>query len=148
MAEAGWYQDPEHPARVRWWDGLQWTAHSQERWTPPAPAPRPQPPPRPQPVALQDEPGYQGGSAAPSAYGQQSNGFAIAALVTGLLGLSLFAVIFGHVGLSQAKRSGGAMGGRGMAIAGLVLGYLGMVLTIAFFVFLVAAANSIDSYPY
>ena len=37
---------------------------------------------------------------------------------------SVLAVIFGHVALSQMRRSG--QGGRGMAIAGMVLGYLGV----------------------
>ena len=39
---------------------------------------------------------------------------------------SILAVIFGHVALSQIKRSMGALTGRGMAIAGLILGYLGL----------------------
>lgn len=26
MSEAGWFQDPETPARWRWWDGGQWAA--------------------------------------------------------------------------------------------------------------------------
>lgn len=26
-AEPDWYQDPWHPARWRWWDGVAWTAH-------------------------------------------------------------------------------------------------------------------------
>lgn len=59
-------------------------------------------------------------------------GFAVAALVLGLIGLlvswftvgipSILAVIFGHIGLSRANR--GTASGKGMAIAGLVLGYL------------------------
>jgi hypothetical protein len=44
---------------------------------------------------------------------------------------SLLAVIFGHIALSQIKRSMGALTGRGMAIAGLVLGYVGIALLIA-----------------
>lgn len=48
-----------------------------------------------------------------------TNGFAIAALVFGIIGGALLGFIFGFVALSQIKRSG--QGGRGMAIAGLVL---------------------------
>jgi hypothetical protein len=44
---------------------------------------------------------------------------------------SILAVIFGHVALSQIKRSYGALGGRGMAIAGLVLGYIGIATLVA-----------------
>jgi hypothetical protein len=40
---------------------------------------------------------------------------------------SVLAIIFGHVALSQIKKSGDTQGGKGMAIAGLVLGYLGIV---------------------
>lgn len=57
-----------------------------------------------------------------------TNGFAIASLVTGLLGLSLFAVIFGHAGSNQIRRTG--EGGAGMAAAGMILGYLGIVVAL------------------
>ena len=63
-----------------------------------------------------------------------TNTFAILALVFGILG-GFFAIVFGHVALSQIKRTG--EGGRGMAIAGLVLGYFALVVTILF----VAAAS-------
>ncbi|MUL78803.1 DUF4190 domain-containing protein [Mycobacterium sp. CBMA226] len=36
-------------------------------------------------------------------------------------------IIFGHIALSQMKRSG--QGGRGLAITGLVVGYLSLGLT-------------------
>lgn len=36
----GWYQDPQDPKVVRWWDGTQWTAQTQ-----PAPPASPPPPP-------------------------------------------------------------------------------------------------------
>jgi hypothetical protein len=50
---------------------------------------------------------------------QGTNGFAITALVFGILGGILFAIIFGCIGLTQTKRTGQA--GRGLAITGLVL---------------------------
>jgi hypothetical protein len=60
----------------------------------------------------------------------RTSGLAVASLVLGILWIlwvgSVLAVIFGHVALSQIKRSYGALTGRGMAIAGLVLGYLGL----------------------
>lgn len=44
--DANWYPDPRDPSRRRWWDGRQWTAHTQpvSGATPPRPAPSPQPP--------------------------------------------------------------------------------------------------------
>ncbi|WP_306214126.1 DUF4190 domain-containing protein [Actinoplanes sp. RD1] len=46
-----------------------------------------------------------------------TNGFAIAALIFGIVGGLLFAVIFGAVALSQIKKSG--QKGRGLAIGGM-----------------------------
>jgi hypothetical protein len=53
------------------------------------------------------------------------NPAAIAALTLGLLGVSLFAIVFGVVGRKRAKAIGR---GRGIATAGLVLGLLFLVL--------------------
>ena len=68
------------------------------------------------------------GSLAP----EKTSGMAIASLIFGILfpffPLSIPAVVFGHVALSQIKKSAGRLGGRGLAIAGLVLGYLGIAM--------------------
>jgi hypothetical protein len=73
---------------------------------------------------------------------QRTNGLAIASMVLGILCIywitSILAVIFGHVALSQIKRSNGTQTGRGMAIAGLVLGYIWLALLVVFIVALVA----------
>jgi len=62
----------------------------------------------------------------------RTNGLAIAALVSGLLFITMIgavlAVIFGHISLSQIKRSRGWQRGNGMAVAGLILGYAGLVV--------------------
>ncbi|MEO5841826.1 MAG: DUF4190 domain-containing protein [Acidimicrobiales bacterium] len=62
-----------------------------------------------------------------------TNGFAIAALVLGILWMygvgSLLALFFGYVALSQIRSSGGKQDGRGLAIAGLVLGWAGVAMT-------------------
>ena len=70
-----------------------------------------------------------------------TNGLAIAALVTAIVGVSLVAVILGHMSISQINRTGEQ--GKGMAIAGLVLGYLGMLFGIIFFFAILS-----DPYPY
>src|SRR5512144_732406 len=75
------------------------------------------------------------------------NGFAIAAMVLGIVWLywlgSLLAVIFGHVALRQINDNGG--GGRGMAIAGLVLRYVGLG-TLAILIVIAAIAASSGTY--
>ncbi len=68
-------------------------------------------------------------SAAPIGTGETS-GKAIASLVFGLFlfffPFSIVAIIFGHLSLSEIKKSAGRLTGQGLAIAGLVLGYVGV----------------------
>lgn len=59
----------------------------------------------------------------PGGGGQKTSGFAIAALVFGIIGGPLFALIFGFVARNQIKDSEGKLGGRGLATAGIVLGF-------------------------
>lgn len=93
-------------------------------YPPPNQGPPGYPPPAypPGPAGL---PGYQPG---PPASG--TNGFAVAALILGILGFFTLpiplAVVFGFVALSQIRRTGQA--GRGMAIAGIVLAGVWTVL--------------------
>ncbi|HEX2031651.1 MAG TPA: DUF4190 domain-containing protein [Actinomycetota bacterium] len=70
-------------------------------------------------------------------YGK-TNGFAIASLVLGIVGIlglwligPILALVFGYMGKGQIDRSGGVEQGRGMAIAGIVLGWVGIVWSIA-----------------
>ncbi|MBU9764793.1 DUF4190 domain-containing protein [Mycobacterium sp. TNTM28] len=57
----------------------------------------------------------------------RTNGLAVASLVCAFLFAPL-GIIFGHISLSQIKRSGEQ--GRGLAVTGLVIGYLLTVLTV------------------
>lgn len=68
---------------------------------------------------------------------QQTDGFAIAALVTGILGMNIVAVVLGHLSLSRMKKDPN-LGGRGMAIAGLVLGYVVLTFWVLWFLFIAA----------
>ena len=87
----------------------------------PPPWQPPPPPPPPPPVVY-----YQYAPPRPTS----TNGFAIAALVLGILWLywvgSILALVFGHVARAQIDRSGGAQGGGGLALAGIVLGWVGI----------------------
>jgi hypothetical protein len=93
-----------------------WTGDLERLTADVTPLPAPVPPPAPY--------GY------PPQPARETNGLAIASLTAGILWLgwlgSIAAVIFGHVALSQIRRSGGRESGKGMAVAGLVLGYLGI----------------------
>jgi uncharacterized membrane protein YvbJ len=58
--------------------------------------------------------------------GTRTSGFAIAALVLGILGVSVLAIIFGAIGINQTGKDPN-LKGRGMAVAGLVLGILWLI---------------------
>jgi competence protein ComGC len=61
----------------------------------------------------------------------ENSGKAILSLICGLLFFVplafIAAIIFGHIALSEIKKSAGRLKGEGMAIAGLVLGYMWVV---------------------
>jgi len=72
-----------------------------------------------------------------------TNGFAVASLVLGTLSVlgvwcccgmglipSVLAIIFGHIGRGQIRRTPGAYEGGGMALAGLICGYVALVIQI------------------
>ncbi len=75
-----------------------------------------------------------------------TNGMAIASLVCAFLFAPL-GIIFGHISLSQIKKTGEE--GRGLAVAGLVISYLITVLTILVVVlsvvFIVEVADDLES---
>ncbi|MFO7250535.1 MAG: DUF4190 domain-containing protein [Actinomycetes bacterium] len=91
---------------------------------------------QPNPGYGQPQPGYDYGQnygyqQQPGYAGYQpvgTNGLAVAAMILGILGFvtcgatSVLAVIFGHVALSQIKRSGEQ--GHGMAMTGVILGWI------------------------
>lgn len=87
---------------------------------------------------IQSQPVAQQAYHPPIARAQPTNGFAIAALVLGILWVfwvgSVLAIIFGHIATNQIDQSGGAQGGRGMAVAGFVLGYIGVGIFVIVFV--------------
>lgn len=74
-------------------------------------------------------PAAQYGVAAPGVPAETS-GKAIISLICGIFlfffPASIVAIIFGHLALSEIRKSAGRLAGQGMAIAGLVLGYAGV----------------------
>ena len=76
----------------------------------------------------------------------QTSGKATASLISGIAAYviapfigAIVAIIFGHLGLSEIKKSAGRLKGEGMAVAGLVLGYIQFSL-IPFFLIIAAIA--------
>ncbi|OBF82033.1 hypothetical protein A5791_04615, partial [Mycobacterium sp. 852002-51163_SCH5372311] len=72
------------------------------------------------------------GTYAPYPMARSTNTMAIVALVTSLI-IAPLGIIFGHISLSQIKRSG--EDGRGLAIAGTVIGYVGTLFAVLSIVF-------------
>jgi len=81
------------------------------------------------------------GAAQPAICPAQSSGKAIASLIFGLFFFvfpaAVVAIVFGHLSLSEIRKSAGRLTGRGMAMAGLILGYIGVAIIP--FVLIVAA---------
>ena len=73
---------------------------------------------------------------------RRTNPLAIAALVCGLF-IGPLGVIFGHIALSQIKRTGDE--GKGLAIAGLSIGYLYTAITIFWIIAAVAFVSSVSN---
>ncbi len=79
-----------------------------------------------------------------AAQAQRTDGFSIAGLVLGILGVSLLAIIFGAVGISRCNKNA-ELKGKGMAIAGLVLGIVWLIVSIAL-AYLSYATSVLDGY--
>jgi len=89
---------------------------------------------------------YSGSDAAYAAIArpESTNGFAVSALIFGLIGGTILPIVFGHVALAQIGRTGER--GRGMAIAGLILGYLSLTVVIVIVIIVAVAAASRSAY--
>ena len=84
---------------------------------------------------------------------QQTNGLAVASLVSGILGITIFfgvgsivAVICGHIARSQIKKSQGMQGGGGMAVTGIVLGWIGLLVTLLIAALVVAGSIALFNF--
>jgi hypothetical protein len=121
----------------------------------PPPSAAPGPPPGYPPPGY-PPPGYPPGPYPPGAWppgyghpqGSRTNGFAVASLVTALVGWiscgvgSVLAIIFGFIAREQIKRSQGRQQGTGMATAGIVIGFVALAFWLFVFVVSLAASGS------
>ncbi|GAC1631749.1 MAG: hypothetical protein NVS9B14_04070 [Candidatus Acidiferrum sp.] len=95
------------------------------------------------PAAAQPPPGFTQPQSPPPAMGgdgypapaAETSGKAVASLVSAIAAYvilpfvgAIVAIVLGHLGLSEIKKSAGRLKGDGMAIAGLVLGYIQFAL--------------------
>ena len=72
----------------------------------------------------------------------KTNSMAIAALVCSLV-LAPLGIVFGHIALSQIKRTGDE--GKGLAIAGLVIGYIFTAIAVAWLIFFIVFLGALGS---
>jgi hypothetical protein len=127
---AGTTPPPQYsPDGKWWWTGTEWVPASG-------------PPPG---AGFGGYSGYSGFGGPPAR--RATNGFAIAALVLGILWLgglgAVCALVFGLVALKQIKRSGGTQSGHGMALAGAILGGVGILGAIALWTTVAVAGHGI-----
>jgi hypothetical protein len=97
----------------------------------------PIPPLPPESAAPPGQPAAPYPAAAPMAPARPTSTMAVVSLVSGLVSwvllpllAAIVAIITGHMGRSEIRRSNGALDGDGMAVAGLILGYLQIGLLI------------------
>ena len=76
----------------------------------------------------------------------KTNGFAIAALVLGIVWVywigSILALVFGYIAKSQLEQAGGRETGMGMAVAGIVLGWIGVGILLLFVLLFAVGSSS------
>lgn len=141
-APGGWYTDPGGSGRQRYWDGTKWTD------------------------AYREHPAYGALGPTPASNGteqtvyveRRGNGFAVTALVCGIVGavfglipftfiiavvLGLLALVFGILGRRRAKREPAA-GRKGMALAGAILGAIALTLGVIGAVIVDEAVTELD----
>ena len=98
-----------------------------------------------QPTAAYNSTNYQTSTPIPTAAQGtrlRTSGLAIAALVLGILGISLLAIIFGAIAINQTGKDPN-LSGRGMAIAGLVLGIVWIAIIFFFIIAVIGVATSL-----
>jgi hypothetical protein len=80
--------------------------------------------------------------AAPVVYGRTTDGYAIASLVTGIVGVPIVPIVLGVSARRRIRESGNLKDGDGLAIAGIVIGILQMAILAIVLVALLAGASA------
>lgn len=78
----------------------------------------------------------------PGPMARSTNPWAIASLICSIVGISILGVIFGHIAMSEIKRSNGWQDGHGMALAGLIIGYIEIGVSLLVFILIVGFVRS------
>lgn len=78
----------------------------------------------------------------PLASMRETDGLAIASLVTALIGVPIAPVVLGHMARKSIRESGGMKDGDGLAIAGLVIGYAYLALIAVVVIAVIVAASA------
>jgi hypothetical protein len=119
---AGWFPDPQQPGQQRYWDGAQWTAHTQPLAGPAAPVPT-------------------------SSKATTSLILGILSLVSCAFFTGIPAKIMGRGAMKEIDASGGAIGGRGLAQGGFWTGLVGTIFgtcVVGFVVVVFAFGSSME----
>lgn len=154
----GWYPAPDGEAGERWWNGSGWSDSRRvgavpQVAVPPVYSASNPPPPRPNPYA---PPALSAASPVAFAVSAPQNRLALAALVTGVIGLFGFtvlgpvAIVLGLVSLAKVRqlRAQGSPTGSALALSaiGIVTGVIATVILITVIISFIAAF-SIDYTP-
>lgn len=116
ISSPGWYPDQADPSKNRYWNGSEWTDNA------------------PSNMIIQQATSISKNSAAivsPSV-------FAILSLIFAFF-MPILAIVFGHLALSEIRRSGGTKNGQGLAQAGLIIGYIGLFVMAICLLFFIAS---------
>jgi Domain of unknown function (DUF4190)/Protein of unknown function (DUF2510) len=89
--------------------------------------------------------GQQTAPAPPPFYAHGTDGFAIASLITGLIGVPIVPIVLGVVARNRIRESGGLKEGNGLAIAGIILGAIQVVIFVVVVLVIIGIAVGTDA---
>ena len=78
----------------------------------------------------------------PPVYVGETDGYAVASLISGVVGVPVLPIVLGVMARNRIRESGGLRTGNGLAIAGIVIGIVQMAILAIVIIVLIAAAAS------